>query len=62
MMKEYIISFNLVKGIQSESNHATVSSCQFAKYTTYKRTHGATQLKKKSVKSRQPENVSNSHR
>lgn len=51
-MKEYITSFNLAKSIEPESNLASVSSCQSAKYTTDKRTCRPTPIKMKSAKSR----------
>lgn len=36
-MKEYITFFNLAKRIETESIYASVSHCQFAKYTIEKR-------------------------
>lgn len=51
-MKKYMISFHLARGIEPESNLASVSTSQFAKYTTDKRPCGPTSIKMKSAKSR----------
>ena len=51
-MKEYMISFHLARGIEPESNLASVSTNQFVKYTIDKRLCGPTSVKMKSSKSR----------
>lgn len=51
-MKEYMISFHLARGIEPESNLASLSTSQFAKYTTDKRPCGPTSVKMESAKSR----------